>query len=271
MTLPALVAALWRLTEDGSPAAARPALYLIGAGLLLVLLQLVPLPPSLWSQLPFRDKEAAAFAALGDAHRWAPLSLSPEDTIVGALTNLAPLAIFLGVISLSVKERRFLTVVVLGFGFINAFVGLLQLSQGEDSPLYFYKYGGRGEANGLFTNRNHQAALLYSLAPFAAAWIGGLAPAVSIDPRQGKADINAIVRLIVAGIAIFTLIVAALMSRSRAGVILLMFALLGGLVLAALAEIDGGKKPRGRRLRDCRGPGDDAWPAIRALHDSDAF
>jgi O-antigen ligase len=245
LALPALVGALWRLVECGPPRTARPALYLLGAGFLLVLLQLIPMPPGVWSSLPFRDKAAAAFAALGDARRWAPLSLTPEATIVGALTNIAPVALFLGVMSLNLRERRLLTLIVLAFGLINAFVGLLQLSQGQDSPLYLYRYGGTGDSVGLFANRNHEAALLYSLAPFAAAWIGGLAPAVSIRDRRGKSDATTLIKLMAAGVTLFVLIVATLMARSRAGVILLMVALLGGLTLQPWRTLREGKSHAG--------------------------
>lgn len=231
LTLPTLYAALWRLGEHGPPATARPILYMIGAAVLLVVLQLVPLPPALWSGLPFRDRAVSALTALGDSKMWAPLSLSPELTITGALTALPPLSLFLGVISLNLRERRLLTLIALAFGVINAFIGLAQLSQGAESALYFYKFAGVGDSSGLFANRNHEAALLYSLTPFVAAWLGALAPALSNRDHSGKPDSLALINLAIAGVTAFVLIVATLMTRSRAGVILLMCALLGGLFL----------------------------------------
>jgi O-antigen ligase len=245
LTLPTLVAALWRLNECGLPRGARLALFLIGVGLFTVLLQLIPLPSSLWSVLPFREKAMTALAALGAGGHWAPVSMTPEETIVSALNLIAPLSLFLGVLSLDFRERRLLTLVALGFGFINAFVGLLQLSQGPESPLYFYKYTNVGSSVGLFANRNHEAALLYSLTPLAAAWIGGLVPAVSIRTRRGKVDTTAIVKLLAAAVTVFALIVATLIARSRAGILLLMFALLGGLALQPLRKFREGKSRAG--------------------------
>jgi O-antigen ligase len=245
LALPGLIAALWRLSVVGPTPAARPVLYLIAAAILLVMLQLAPVPPGLWSALPFRDRAVAAFSAIGEAKKWAPLSLTPEATLVGLATLIAPLSLFLSVISLSFRERRMLTLIALAFGFINAFLGLLQLSQGPESALYFYKYGGRGDSVGLFANRNHEAALLYSLTPLAAAWIGGLAPAVSIRSRRGKLDTTALIKLLTAGVTAFVLVVAALMTRSRAGVILLMLALLGGLSLQPWRQLRTGSSRAG--------------------------
>lgn len=245
LTLPTLLAALWRLNDYGVPPGAKFVLYLIGAGLLSILLQLVPLPSSLWTSFPFHEKAAAALAALGEGGHWAPLSLTPEETIVSALNFIAPLSLFLGVLSLDCRERRLLTVLALAFGFINAFVGLLQLSQGSDSPLYFYKYSNRGDSVGLFANRNHEAALLYSLTPLAAAWIGGLVPAVSLRTRRGKIDTTAMIKLLAAAVTVFVLIVATLIARSRAGILLLMFALLGGLALQPLRQFREGKSRTG--------------------------
>jgi hypothetical protein len=231
LTLPCLILAVWRLRWDGIQPSAKLALWLIAAAVLLVVLQLIPLPPTIWASLPFHKGALAARSAIGGAAQWAPISVTPEATIIGALTLLPPLAVFLGALSLSGRERRRLTLVPLSFGFVNAFVGLLQLSQGEESPLYFYTYSNTGDSVGLFANRNHEAALLYSLTPFAAAWIGVIAPTLSIRGRRQKYDATAIIKLLAAGVTVFVLIVATLMARSRAGVILLMAALAGSLAL----------------------------------------
>jgi O-antigen ligase len=245
LALPCLIVALWRLGEGRVPPAARAALVLIGATLLLNVAQLLPLPPSLWSVLPFRDRAVSALAALGEAKKWAPLSLTPEATIVGQLTLIAPVTLFMGVVFLGFRERRLLTLILLAFGFVNAFLGLAQLSQGPDGTLFFYRYGGTGQSVGLFANRNHEAALLYSLTPLAAAWIGGLAPAITIRGRKGKVDSKALIKLLAAGVTIFVLVVAALMTRSRAGVILLMAALLGGMVLQPWRQLRAGQSRTG--------------------------
>jgi O-antigen ligase len=245
LTAPCLILALWRLRWNTVQPSAKTALLMVATAVLLVVLQLTPTPPAIWTNLPFREKALAARTAIGVATQWAPISLTPEATIIGALALLPPLAIFLGVFGLSGRERRLLTLIPLAFGFINAFVGLLQLSQGEDSPLYFYSYSNTRESVGLFANRNHEAALLYSLTPFAAAWIGAIAPALSIRGRRQKYDTTAIIKFLAAGVTVFVLIVATLMAQSRAGVILLMASLAGSLALQPWRNLAGDRTRAG--------------------------
>lgn len=71
-------------------------LYL--AIVILPLVQLIPLPPWLWTKLPQREQMVAIFDLLGRGLPWLPISLSPNSTWVSVLSLLAPLAIFLGVI-----------------------------------------------------------------------------------------------------------------------------------------------------------------------------
>ncbi len=47
----------------------------------LVALQLVPLPPSLWTALPGREFIARGYGLLGEPLPWLPLSLAPYDTM----------------------------------------------------------------------------------------------------------------------------------------------------------------------------------------------
>lgn len=237
LTLPTLLLALLQLDWRTMQPTAKLALWLIAAAALLVVVQLIPLPPSIWTSLPFREKAVTGLGTIEAAIRWAPMSVTPEATLIGALTLLPPLAVFLSVVSLSAPERLLLTLVPLAFGIANAFVGLLQLSQGHDSP------GGAIESVGLFNNRNHEAALLYSLIPFAAAWIGALTPSLSL--RDNKYDSHAVIKLLAAGVAVFALIVATLMARSRAGVILLMIALAGSMALQPWRSISGDRTRAG--------------------------
>ena len=50
-------------------------------GLAITLLQLVPLPPSVWERLGGRAPIADGFRLLGIALPWQPLSLAPYDTL----------------------------------------------------------------------------------------------------------------------------------------------------------------------------------------------
>ena len=75
------------ISSDG-----RRLLLIAGAIALLFLVQLVPLPPALWTQLPGRSFVAGGLRLLGLPPPWLPISLSPYDTLASALTLLPPLA-----------------------------------------------------------------------------------------------------------------------------------------------------------------------------------
>ena len=82
----------------------------------LPLIQLIPLPPWLWTALPNRQPSAETFDILGQAVPWMPISVSPKATWLSALSLLPPLAIFLCTLLLSYRERRLLSLVVLAVG-----------------------------------------------------------------------------------------------------------------------------------------------------------
>src|SRR6266536_2904839 len=65
--IPLLLVALWRLSETPLPKGVRLPLAFCAALTLLPLLQLVPLPPFLWSALPNRGPSEAAFFLSGQS------------------------------------------------------------------------------------------------------------------------------------------------------------------------------------------------------------
>ena len=164
--------ALPRMTSNR---AAEWALMICFAIALLPLLQLVPLPPSIWQFLPHRDEMVTVFDLAGAPLPWLPVSVMPNATWLSALSLLPPIALFLCVLQLSYRERRHLSLIFLGFGVITAMLGLLQVAQGPSSALRFFAFTNSNEAVGFFANRNHFAALLYVLMLFAAAWVTDLA------------------------------------------------------------------------------------------------
>jgi len=200
-------------------------------GLILVpALQLVPLPPRLWTQLPGRSGEAAAFDLLQASLPWMPISVSPVATRLSALSLVPPVAIFLAVVALGSRERRLLSLLVLGVGSVSAFFGLAQVAQGPSSSLRFYEVTNETEAVGFFANRNHFAAFLYCLIVLTAAWITEAANTSSSGNRRlGNTRIVALV----GGFTLLVVLLAAeAMARSRAGLGLTIAALLGGMAVA---------------------------------------
>src|SRR5262249_32150178 len=155
------------LSETPLPKEVRLPLAFCAALALLPLLQLVPLPPFLWTALPNRGSAEAAFSLSGQSTPWMPISVSPQETWLCFLALIAPIAIFLPTLLLSYRGRRWLTLVVLAIGALSVFVGLMQVAQGMTGPLRFFDIIDEPGAVGFFANRNHFAALLYVLLLFA--------------------------------------------------------------------------------------------------------
>jgi O-antigen ligase len=159
-----------------------------------------------------------------------PISVSPQATWFCFLALIAPIAIFLATLLLPYRDRRWLTLVVLAIGTLSVFVGLIQVAQGQNSPLRFFEITNPTEAVGFFANRNHFAAFLYVLLLLAAAW--AVHAAMSVDSLRAS-EFQA--GPLIAVIATFTLIVVLLageaMARSRAGLALTIVALLGAFAL----------------------------------------
>src|SRR5262245_47604102 len=199
LAIPLLVVCLWRIFEVSLTRQMRVALWFCLAIAALPLLQLIPLPPWLWTALPNRQPSVEAFYILGRALPWMPISVSPAETWLSALSVVPPLAIFLSTLLLSYRERRWLMLVVLAVGVLSVFIGLLQVAQGPNSSLRMFTITNPDEAVGFFANRNHFAALVYCLIVFAIAWMVPGIDAKSL-PRQAKAygyDIASIIAMIV--------------------------------------------------------------------------
>ena len=109
LAIPLLLVSLWRIFEVPLTRQMRLALWFCLAIAILPLLQLIPLPPWLWTALPNRQPSAEAFDILGRAVPWMPISVSPKATWLSALSLLPPLAVFLSTLLLSYRERRWLT------------------------------------------------------------------------------------------------------------------------------------------------------------------
>src|SRR5262245_49779349 len=219
LAIPLLLVSLWRFFEVSLTRQMRLALWFCLATAVLPLLQLIPLPPWLWTALPNRQPSAEAFDILGRALPWMPISVSPTETWLSALSLLPPLAIFLSTLLLSYRERRWLMLVMLAVGVLSVFIGLIQVAQGETSPLRMFTITNPTEAVGFFANRNHFAALVYCLLVFVIAWIASRIEAKS-PPDKAIVfgyDIASIIAM-VSGFTILVLLLAGeIMARSRAG------------------------------------------------------
>ena len=168
------------------PSAARQLLVLVALAAALVLAQLVPLPPSVWTALPGREPAAAGFRMLGEPLPWLPLSLSPARTVASALWLLPALAVLFGMVRLGAFRASWLAWSLAAVTITSVGLGALQMVGGEQSPWYIYKITNYGVTVGFFSNANHLATLLVATIPFLAAlYINARARGRSVQRSSG--------------------------------------------------------------------------------------
>jgi O-antigen ligase len=193
---------LWR-RDTALPAEARAPILIGAAFVLLALISLLPLPPSLWAGLPYRDQIATGFQLIGMELPSLPLSLAPPATVWSLLSLLPPAAMFLMVASLSNEERRRLAVPLLAVASVSIVLGAFQLIGGPESPLRPYAVTNNSSPVGFFANVNHEGTLLLCSLPFMAFLAGRAAGRRSRSKRSGGAIISVAVGLfLTVGIAI---------------------------------------------------------------------
>ncbi len=124
----------------------------------VAVVQLVPLPPGVWFDLPGRDIYAQVLPAVQvPVDVWRPLSLIPDVTWVSLLAGLPVVAVFvLAQMADRTLLHRLVRLVVLS-AFAQALWGLLQVSAFRG--LYFDAAAG-GRAIGSFANPNHFASYI---------------------------------------------------------------------------------------------------------------
>jgi O-antigen ligase len=196
------------------------------------LVQLIPLPPALWTGLPMRETVVGNLSLIGHDLDWRPLSLTPHATWVVILSLIPPLAVFLSLRFLSYRERRYLVVLLLALGVLASLVGLMQVAQGPEGWLQDFGLATRGDASGFFANRNHFGALSYSLFMFAAAFAIVYAPHLSRAVDRSE-QAHALALVIGSFVILVVLLAAGIIARSRAGLGLMIVALLGAAALAS--------------------------------------
>ena len=208
--LPLLVLALWRLILRGRAGAHRLSLSLLGFALALPLLQLIPLPPSIWQTFPGRESLVLALRLADVPSPWAPLSLTPEATWGNFLALLAPAAVFLACLDLDPPRQRMIAAVIVGATLLSILVGILQLAAGGHERFYPYDVSTFGSAVGFFANRNHLATLILVAIPFSAV-LGSVGGSRGASPWMKAALPAAFVLVGIAALAVV---------RSRAGILL---------------------------------------------------
>ena len=187
------------------------------AAIALALLQIVPLPPSIWQMLPGRGTFSSAALVSGQLQPWRPWSIVPGATL-NALSSLAvPAVVLLLVLGLSKRERAWLPGLILALIAISTLIGLLQFSGVHlDNPLINDELG---QVSGTFANRNHFALYLACGCLLAPNW------AFMEERRMHRRGPLAFALLLLFALTI-------LASGSRAGMLVGLLAMCLGLLLS---------------------------------------
>ncbi|MGZ2410834.1 O-antigen ligase [Sphingomonas sp. F9_3S_D5_B_2] len=210
----------WYPQGQRLPALSRCAVALVAAAFILPLLQLVPLPPSLWQSLPGRELPAQIDAGLGISI-WRPLTLDVEGTIRAVLSLIPAAVLFLGCLRLSSAERARLLPIIGGFAVVNAILGVMQLATGGSMTPYPSSH--IGYPIGLFVNRNHTAVFLLLSMPIFAGLGAARAQRSSSKLPYIAATIAALTILAVVVIATTSRMALLLLPLALAGSLLVLF------------------------------------------------
>lgn len=162
-----IVVAILALPRVDWRAVKEPAIIL-GTAALLVTLQLVSLPPSIWTELPGRAIFTEAAVLTGTEQAWRPLSISPSGTTNALASLIVPAAVLLLAANLTREQHWRMAIFVLGMVGAGALLGVLQFSGANfDNPLINTP---AGSVAGNFANRNHFATFLALGCVLALAW-----------------------------------------------------------------------------------------------------
>lgn len=198
----------------------RLGLILLVAALVVVLAQLVPLPPGLWQALPGRALLSEAAALSGQSQPWRPWSIAPGGTVNACMSLIVPFATLLLFAQMSATDRTRIPGLLLISIAGAMVVGLLQFSSTSiENPLINPPVG---IISGTLANRNHFALLLA---------IGCLMAPVWAFSGSGHAPPRA---MLAAGLVLLFFL-AILVTGSRAGLLLGPIGVVLGLLISARA------------------------------------
>ena len=207
--IPLIGWAVWLLLQDGPSPQIRVPLALLGLLIVTALLQLVPLPPAVWTALPGREPVVQGFRLLGIPLPWLPLSLAPSASLASFLWLLPAFANLLAMVVQGAFRGRGIAAAVVIVALASVALGALQVVGGASA--YLYQITNYGAAVGFFANSNHNATLLLVSIPFLAAWQTAL-----LNRSRSSRNASAIRLLVWAAYAV--ILVGLLINASLAGI-----------------------------------------------------
>lgn len=190
---------------------------LIAASVTLPLLQIIPLPESVWTTLPGRELVVRSLDVAGGS-AWMPFSVAPLRTLLAVTALVTPLAVLLAGWTLPRERLIDCGWLVVGLGLVTVLLGAFQLSSGSEQGTL---YGSRAPGEillGTFANRN-STGLFLTFALGLAALLPGPRPHPAVLPA----------RLAVCAL----LLLAVVLTQSRTGLVLALLPVMLGVLRAA--------------------------------------
>lgn len=235
--LAALTALAWLwIPRPGMPVLPQgKALWLVIALVAVVpIVQLIPLPPSIWTRLPGRETELAALELVGAGDSWQPLTTSVPRTLASLLSLGPPLLVLAMTAALDASGRRWLIGTIAAMALVSAVFGALQLAGGSNG-IRMYAASNQFVVTGFQANKNAAADILL---------IGVLALAALMFASDAKHR----ARWLLA--ASLVLLAATVFTASRMGIVLIPVALFGCLIIVSNGS---STRRRGPLLAICGG------------------
>jgi len=213
--------------DEPLPKSAQALMLILIAAFVVVVLQLIPLPASLWAH-GLRMRIAEGYSLLGRPVPSLPLSLTPYASLSTLLAIIPPLAVFCAILRLGAFRASWLAAALLAGAVAGITLGALQVvAPGAASPWYLYHETNRGVAVGFFANANHMADLLVCGLPFIAALAAG--------GRSRNIQRYSALLIILAGAALL-LVVGIALNGSLAGYTLAVPAIAASILIVAPAQ-----------------------------------
>lgn len=187
----------------------KPLLWMLLALAGCMILQLLPMPTYLWSELPGKADIAIIGEEIGLGQLWRPLTLSPSRTLNSLMSLSVPAAMIMLISILRPQYRQKLLIVIACMAIASTIIGIFQQSLAPNKILYFYQYTNIGSAVGLFANRNHHSMFLAALLPI-------MIMLIRQSVRSNQRDLS----LVISTISLICIIMMLPIIGSRAGLLL---------------------------------------------------
>ena len=193
-------AALAPRIDEEHESRAGPVYLLLLCTIAWILLQLVPLPPGLWTGIPDRTRLADGYAILGYSQPALAVSEDPNASLMALFAALPAIGAFVATDRIRAAPRAIAVAILAGM-VAGVFLSAAQLAGGGRNWAHLYSVTNRG-AVGFFANHNHMATLLLVSIPVGAALFSSIRPSRGGSSAARYAIGASLLVLVLIGIAL---------------------------------------------------------------------